>query len=89
MKKTKIENTTRKAKKPEQLRLRKRTIVVLNDDQVGDVAGAGSNISCDGGDCVGPTRNVTDCWPTCNTCDPTCGYTCEDCPPPTHTCCNC
>ena len=87
MKKTKPEDTTRASKKTEQLRLRKRTIVVLSEEQVGDVAGAGSNISCDGGDCVGPTRRVTDCWPTCNTCDPTCGYTCEDCP--TQTCCNC
>lgn len=66
-----------------QLRLRKRTILVLNEAQVGEAAGAGSNISCEGGDCGGgATGNRTDCWETCNTCncprtgDPTCGASC-------------
>lgn len=88
----------KKPERPEQLRLRKRTILVLNDDQIGEAAGAGSNISCDGGDCGG-TGTTTDGWETCNTCDPSCPYgtcdgpTCADTcgcpPPPTDTCCNC
>lgn len=67
--------------RPQQLRLRKRTILVLNEDQVGEVAGAGSNISCDGGDCHGNgTGNGTDCWETCNTCPDSCNAPCN---PPT------
>jgi len=87
----------KKPERREQLRLRKRTILVLNDDQAGEAAGAGSNISCDGGDCFGgATGNLTECWETCNTCHQSCphgtcnGHTCADtCGCPTQTCCNC
>lgn len=61
------------------LRLRKRTILVLSEAQTSEAVGAGSNISCEGGDCDGAvTGNRTDCWVTCNTCDRTCGQTCGD-----------
>lgn len=62
------------------LQLRKRTILVLSEEQTSEAVGAGSNISCDGGDCHGNgTGNATDCWETCNTCHDSCNRgTCND-----------
>ncbi len=63
-----------KTEKKQVLRLKKRPLVSLTDDQMGDAAG-GHN-TCD------PTCP--------RTCCPTCGYTCGGCPGPTdderHTC---
>lgn len=61
------------------LQLRKRTILVLSEEQTSEAVGAGSNISCDGGDCHGNgTGNATDCWETCNTCHESCYGTCDE-----------
>lgn len=53
----------REESQPPRLRLRKRTVAVLSGEQINEVVGAGSNVSCDGGDCHGNgTGNATDCW---------------------------
>ena len=60
------------------LQLKKRTILVLSEEQTSEAVGAGSNISCDGGDCHGNgTGNGTDCWETCNTCPDSCNAPCN------------